>query len=410
LREAFTSLETEYSNVMRGPTGTDPRRGEKAYDVLKKVWLITGLVALWGIGAGLLQMFGHIWEYLWLFNPEVHVSPLRIIEISLAWWLITWLLAFIWYERRILWLHNQQTLALHRWQQSVHAAQHVGEEAVRLAAAYEQMRDWSEIIGWMLHRPEGIVAESTAIEERSAAGPFPLALQLAVGRSSETQVAQLTAGVSRTVYSKAWLGNLFALYHQAASKGFNKRLGLRDDTGPDLDREISSPEPRRALLQALEQGTYAFRWHNSVRKAVQKYLTDLGPEEIFDELAWPESVTPPPALRDVGPSEFLAGIEATDGTGIESFAGSTFSDAARLKRLDQVHKSVIWSSARSTRKTDADDPSVTRNFSSSENSEFLASLRLDLSDNCAISDTTLFTRLPEDKREPDRRRGSDDIG
>lgn len=411
LDSAASEMRRQGANALAGPAGTDPHSGQRAYEVLKKIWLLTGLVALWGLIVGLIQMITDHWDFLWLFTRDLRLSDVQVMAIALAWWLGGWVLSFIWYQRRMLGLHNQQSLALHQWQESVRAAQHAASEIVRLAASYDQLRDWAEIIGWMLYRPEGTLPEPSLENDEAEPRTKPSALQVAIGRSSSGQIQRLAATTARNIYGRGWVGNLFARYREAAMRGFSRRVGLSDDAAPDPDREIYSPELRQELLAALRDGTYAPTWHASVRATVQEDLASAGPEEIFDELAWPQESQPPPSLADVPPSEFLSAIETrTSNQAQDAFAGSVFSPAARIARMDLVDRIYVWSSARRIG-SESSEAKVVRKTVPTGDSDFLATLRMDISANCRASDTAVLDD-PSEEGLPDHRpaSGRDEIG
>jgi hypothetical protein len=103
------------------------------------------------------------------------------VALTLLVWLLGSLWVFVRFQRHVFQLLYRYNRTLWAYRNALQAAVHHGHEVVRLASLYEQLRDWAEIIAWMIHRPEDPAGRGGERSEPFDDAVHPRALRLATG-------------------------------------------------------------------------------------------------------------------------------------------------------------------------------------------------------------------------------------
>jgi hypothetical protein len=385
LHQSRDSFSRHFTRVQNGvPTG-NPAAGEEAISRLRLWWKIWGLVVILGIlwGAGVQWPGG--WTYAWLVSPDIHVSGIVVIALSLLLWFVSWTLVFIRFKRRIAWWRHQQDLGMRSYMNELEAAKSDAEELHRLSSLYIQFRDWAEIIGWLIHRPEGA---AVAVDEEASADlrlKAPLGFQRASAKSSPEKIQAAIANAGKKSFSKGWLSSLYSSYLESAMKDLMLSLGMDSASGDiDPDRDQHTGQARPFLLDQISGGRYAPRWRGELHSKVLEYLSSVKADDLFDQL---NSVgdgsgsTGTRSLNGATPSSFLRDLMPTSDNGVAGcFSNSLFTTDATIGRGAEITEIHIWLSGSKGEKAHLPSLILHPASPSASSGEFLLSaLRLDLS-------------------------------
>jgi hypothetical protein len=249
-------------------------------------------------------------------------------------WLGGWFLAFLWYQRRLMFLEHRQAVAMRSYLNDLEAAEHEAREVVRLTSLYEQLRDWAEIIAWTIHRPEGpTVAHPAALTRSDEPPPGPIAMRCAWVEPSTDMVAQAAARLAKNVLAPGWLSGLYAQLAQRSMHALKLAGGAnRADPNPDPDRVLSHPSPRGRLLRDLEAGRFAGEWLAEVRGQAAALVDATALDELFER------------IEDVAPDRFTFEIlpRGAASSRSEWFTTSLWTPPARVAGAGRVKETMIW--------------------------------------------------------------------
>lgn len=383
--QARSAFHVAVATVAKGPRKGDPTAGSRARRRLRFWWAAVALPALYSIyGAADLNL-----------GPGETFGTVERIVTVVALWFVGWALAFFDYHRRVLALEHDQAKALYDYLTAVRRAEHDAHETVRLTSTYDQLRDWADIVSWLVHRPEGHIpspARGTTDEL-----PHPAALRPAVGEADAESLTRTAARIGRDVFACGWLGGLYATRAAASMLALKLRGGGDPEApDPDPDRDLSFPAPRHRLLADVSVGRYADAWRDGVRRVAAETVAALPPADVVpgvDEL--PPAATVPASRATRQPTgAFLAAIlPGADGATKEMFSTSLWTPQARIAGAGEVARSFTWQpqalvGAARERVTPQSTPSR-----EGQDLEILT-LRVDTSQSHHFGDLVLFSTPP----------------
>ncbi len=157
----------------------------------------------------------------------------------------------------------------------------------RLLDRYDDLMEWSEIIGRLVHDPWVDASEAPASpwEPLDTEG-LPACFQVAHGVVGRGHVAQLAKEVSSEVYLAGWLGGLYDDIAQATGEAYLKGRGLGHAglvaPKPTADTEVGNPEsPRGILLRTLRERTFVPTRQKEHMKQIRRMVAGRDPEIVF---------------------------------------------------------------------------------------------------------------------------------
>lgn len=210
-----------------------------------------------------------------------------------------------------------------------------GKELVRLRVLMAGWRDWSTVIGEVLHRPWQAPADGFEDLPDDVVDRLPAAV--AVARQEDEQrdlPPALIARTQREIYRQGWARQAFA----EAYDHFSKRLGGGETTGyldVDVDPVSTALTPRGQLVAFWQSGEA--RAH--LGRAQHERLRALSHE---GGLALPARV-----VRRIGPFSDAVALEeaeyfAPTTSSSTTFALDVFGSRARNEQRHYVRRSSLW--------------------------------------------------------------------
>lgn len=290
---------------------------------LRRSWgWITGIV--FAISVGLFFLYGPLGVIAGL--PLVAGHALG----SLAVWLIALLWRFIRYQRQMFRLKHEHDRRHAAYVHALRLSPELAQQVVALASACEQLREWSEIIGWVLHHPEGPTPVASSHGFDAVPVETPPGTVVVTGRTDDRSRLRVGTKVGRELFGTGWLGRLYDRYQSASMEAISFSLGV--DELPDPDWDLNRPWPCSQLLEDLRSGNRAAGWSREVLERVATALSTTPPEDIN------LSVDGTPVEAEA----FLASIltEPHDG---EELCRPMWSDAARMSQHDpRIVRTHLW--------------------------------------------------------------------
>jgi hypothetical protein len=330
-RAAESLLGTSLERVGKGAASLDGALAQQARRrLLRSWWVWLGLTVLAaGANYAYLQTEGRAPE-----GPALGIY----LGVSVAIWLIGWSYFFLRYQRRMFKIEHRRDRENAEYHAAVTDTFHAAAGLVRLGSMYQQLQDWGEITGWMLHHPEGELdaTEDIAVEVDLAA---PASHRIGLAQWDDGSMRRLAAIVGRSLFGRSWLSNLFVEYRDASMAQLRYELG-HDESAPepDPDWDVRTPGPRPYLLAQLQKRQLAKLWTDRSVDVVQELLNDVNPNELLDSIEDEFGSTPA--------SDFLYGI-LSDRRGYAEPADMAiplWTNEARMHMRQQVADTVLWSS------------------------------------------------------------------
>ena len=212
---------------------------------------------------------------------------------SLLAWLGGSLAAFLGCQRQLgrITLDHERSTAEFVWH--LEGARSCAREMVRLAALYEQLRDWAEVLGWLVHRPEG---QRRAVRSRAEPAHqlrHPLALCFATGCQTPESSASLRAETIAQLFPTGWLTETYGTYLRAAEPHLEEAAGGRA-IDPDVDLHGRT---RTAFRMLLRDDALAEVWWARSRFELGQWL---GRKSAFELFPLVEPIVPPGEVAKVG--------------------------------------------------------------------------------------------------------------
>ena len=317
----------------------------------------------------------------------------------LLFWLGGSLLAFMRFQRRVFQLLYRYNEAIWAYRKALEEAEHHGQEVVRLASLYEQLRDWAEIIAWMIHRPEGPPARAGKRSDPFGDTVHPLALRLAVGQATPTSLTRVSATAARSLFARGCLGALYTRYAQQVMSELKLERGLDENApGFDPDAEIADPK-REPLLQAIREGRPAEGWRTEARADVTGQLAASDPHELF-----PRVVVAGEHPGELPANDFLAELlpSTDDDQWRQSLVPSLWSPTAHINRIHEIAEAAVWVPAGlAVPPASALVPQPTEEGSSASGSYTIQAVRVDVTADCPFDQLSIFETPEPAPSRPD---------
>jgi hypothetical protein len=130
------------------------------------------------------------------------------------------------------------------------AARAEAREVLRLDTVYTALLDWSEIIAWLVHRPEDAALTDRPATSAADDVPRTYALRVGEGEADPAQVTYLAGRVGTEMITKGWLSSLFRRYDEAAARERRLTRG-RPETSIDAVSDAQEADEIRGELLAL---------------------------------------------------------------------------------------------------------------------------------------------------------------
>ncbi len=188
--------------------------------------------------------------------------------LSLLGWLAGSALAFSPYLRREVQLTHRRSADRYARHEAAAAALHEAEQLVRLAAAYQDFRQWATVIGSLVHLPSGLERKQREDSFDPRELVLPSALRFAIARSDGPVKRRIAGMVTRECFGRGWLSTLCS----------------------DLERQSIEDDPQAARLAArylaaeLGKGAVQRRWEAGIRQRIVQRITSLEPDALFSRL------------------------------------------------------------------------------------------------------------------------------
>ena len=374
--------------VLRAGSATLDQAGrQRAGRRLKLWWLLLALFAL-------LSLWGAAW---WDRSGADTDQWATVAGLALLVWLGGSLWVFIRFQRQVFQLLYRYNRALWAYRNALQAAVHHGHEVVRLASLYEQLRDWAEIVAWMIHRPEGPAGRGGERSEPFEDAVHPRALRLATGRATAGSLTRVSAMAARSMFAQGWLSALYARYAEDVMAELRLARGL-DEHAPGFDPDADVADPKRApLLTAIREGRPAEGWRREARAEVTGQLAATDPRELFPLVAAVGR-----DADDLPVDSFLGDLlpSASD-PWRQSLTTSLWSPVALVNRFQAIQEAVVWLPAGLPAPA---APEVvrhpTRGHSTASDSYTIQALRLDLTAPCPFDQLAIFRPAQPDPPQP----------
>lgn len=399
---AEENFQQSRAEALRGISDGQGSAGDVALRKLKSAWKSTGLISLvLLIVAGVVAWPGG-WEYNYLFEESLRFYPPSVAGFAVLFLLVTWYFTYVRYERRMEYFRHQQDLAVHRYGCAVEATAHAAQEHLRLVSAYEQYRDWAEIISWMAHRPEGPEPWNVAPPKEAEETVQPLALRVAQAEPSAEALNGAVARCAKKTFSRTWLSGLYELYESRALGKLVSTLGaVEDEVTIDPDRDVHTASSRDFILRHIREGKSAGEWRESVLQTVVRSLREIPVDELFDTVRLADG-SAEAQQPQASPRGFFAPLSETSEDA--RFSATVFSHEARLAGRDMVDRVDMW--------VVGDDrdigPGIQVHESDSDEratSFQVARVRVDSSTSCTTDDLCVLSAAAEKK--PEKEKGID---
>jgi hypothetical protein len=374
---AHRSLQAAVGVLRAGATSLDEAARQKAHKRLTRWWLWLLLGTLAGLGAT-------AW---WDRNGADTEQVATATAFLLLFWLGGSLLAFMRFQHRVFQLLYRYNEAIWAYRKALDEAEHHGQEVVRLASLYEQLRDWAEIAAWMIHRPEGPPARAGKRSDPFGDTVHPLALRLAVGQATAASLTRVSATAARSLFARGWLGALYTRYAQQVMTELKLERGLDENApGFDPDAEIADPK-REPLLRAIREGRPAEGWRTEARADVTSQLAATDPRELF-----PRVVVAGEPPDELPANDFLADLlPSTDDQWRQSLVPSLWSPTARINRTHEITEAAVWVPAGlAVPPAPALVPQPTGRDSSASDSYTIQAVRVDVTADCPFDQLSIF--------------------
>ena len=342
-RQAETVFGAALARVREGPAQLDGALAEAARRKLMSGWGVWSLVMGLAIAAGYFLYtrtpFGTDATPVWRSLAPRSADPYIYILGAIVIWLVGMTILFIRYLRRMFQLKHRLAMENAAYQAALSDAVDAAGALVRLGSIHEQLQDWAQIIGWMLHHPEGGLGDGSGEVQVEVGLRTPASHSIGVARWEETVLRRLAAIVGRDIFGRSWLSNLFVRYRDEAMQQLKFEQGMDASApSPDPDWDPRTPSPRTYLLSRLGSREPAKAWTEDTITAIGEQLNTIDPNDLLDRVVGEADET--------SADDFLYGILADRSPGSEpgDLALFLWSNDARFYQRQKTDRTVVWSS------------------------------------------------------------------
>lgn len=272
LTAAQQALIDALNRIVAGSGSVDQRAADAAARRLRRGWaLISLLVLAASIGT-------------YLLYPQLGVAASTIlilihVIVSLVVWIALLLWRFVRYQRELFRLRYQHDRRHAAYVHALRTSTEIAHRVVELASAYEQLRAWAEVLGWVLHHPQGPVQLPPRRAQATGPADVPVNLGVAVGTLGEASTRRLGALVGDELFGVGWAGKLYERYLTASMERVRFEDGLADR--PEPDWQLSRPWPLDTLLDDLASGEVAEWWTREILRRVAAELAAIEPGDVI---------------------------------------------------------------------------------------------------------------------------------
>jgi hypothetical protein len=248
-------------------------------------------------------------------------------------------LGFLQYRRIRAELRRQRSSHEDAFASALVDAEHAARAVVRLTAAADQLRDWSEIIGRLVHRPWG---EPPAVEDAGGGDPPSRSLRAVdVVRTqfSPEAVTRLSAVVRRDLTGRGWLTDCYTGASRRAMEALAARWGLRpDESLPDPDDDVTAGLYGRRLELARSS---LLGWLRSESGVLGRDVASLVGVRCTED--GPALLNSAGALPATDASYFLCALNPADGNeGPAPFVSTLWRDNVLMNTPSRVASVSLW--------------------------------------------------------------------
>jgi hypothetical protein len=233
---------------------------------------------------------------------------------------------------------RQRDLRIHQHQHATAGLLHAARESSRLTAAYRQLVDWCEIIGWSTHRPwepPGQPADSPALP--SVPQSDAPAFRVARGETSEAGLRTMAARSIRHIAREGWMDSIYRATEERAMSELRDSEGLPPDAPPPdpaADTPRSPTGARSTLLKGLRGQELRSDAGQEVARNIVGLYEGTPPSQLF------VSVRPTDDDRDTfAPLDFLRQVLPVN-PGV--FPTSLFAAQAQLAGHHTPKRIIVW--------------------------------------------------------------------
>jgi hypothetical protein len=325
-------LGRSLQRVRQGAANLDGSLVQQARQQLLRSWWIWLALVVAVSGGG----------YLYLRQQGLALTGRELaiyVAVSVLVWLAGWTFSFIRYLRRLFQIEHRRDRENADYHSAVSSTFHAASHLVRLGAIYQQLQDWGEIVGWVLHHPEGELGDEEEEVDVETGLATPASHRVGQACWDEGSLRRLAAIVGRNLFGRSWLSNLFVSYRDIAMAQLKYELGYDAAVpDPDPDWDVRSPGPRPFLLSALERRQLARAWTQQSMGIVRQHLNEIDPNDLLDLVKDEQGAA--------SAAEFLYGILADRRGHVEpaDVALPLWTNEARMYERQRVVSTVLWSS------------------------------------------------------------------
>lgn len=156
-------------------------------------------------------------------------------------------------------------------------AVHAAREVLRLSSLYEQLQEWTEVLGWIVHKPWAVTTKVGSEVDEARNAPLGLAaMQVVITPPDPERVRGLGLRARRQITRSGWLGHVWASMSRSAYQTARVRMGL------DPEKELPSPEDddptavavRRIFRDELRVGRLSEIVRYELAEAITQFLSE----------------------------------------------------------------------------------------------------------------------------------------
>ena len=330
LTDGREDLLESVTRVRQGEPRVNESALEAAQTDLRRNWLVITVAALI---LGVLTF--------WVLGGDDGGLTAAGTAVTATAWLLAWaacmVLAFMLYQGRLSHLQydyqRRHAEYLDAFERSLDAARQVDS----LASMYRQLRCWAEVIGWMVHHPEGPVMHAPASADSPCNVDVPPSVVVTEGVASESSLRRIGAIVGRDLFQRGWILDLYARYRGEAIERMKYEQGLSDDDlDPDLDRDLAVPTPLGYLLHELRTGRSAQGWTQQVLGELARTMQELPPAEMVVAGGGDHAAS-------INAAAFLAEIvPPASSSEPDHLFFPMWTPQARQREAERISNSVVW--------------------------------------------------------------------
>ena len=277
--------------------------------------------------------------------------PVGIFGTALLVWLGVMAMCYAMYQRRLFQLWHRRDRENEEYLHAIRCATESAYGIVRLASLNEQLQDWADVIGWMLHHPSAELADEAPPESIEDRITLPASHRFGRGIWSDTRLQRLGAIVGRDLFGRSWLSNLFIAWREDAMRAYAYAHGADVEANlPEPDWDTSPQGPREFLRTTITSGRPAAKWTAQSVEEVERRLRSLPATELVDEVlvSDPDGEAGPTGemQRKMAAREFLE--EVFEGTRHEDplsvISRGSWETGAQARSHVETGRRIVWSS------------------------------------------------------------------